>query len=207
MSTQGVHRRTHRTKQKVMLPMIAFSQITASEAISDDLFSTGFDVYRASHDYSWFELEPKIDCDILAGEGSGGSFLAYGAERIEWRPILHVTSEGAAGKAASNLDEWLGILVSLPFWEDILKFLGNGDLKEMRKTAVIMQHQYELKDADILEACDRLKAALPIPSLRDPVRTFHNAIHGTDCRVVAHDGSYFQSLFNSFKPSDNPHWR
>jgi hypothetical protein len=190
-----------------MLPMITLSQITGSEEISDDLFSTGFDVYRASHDYSWLELEPKIDFHILAGEGSGGVFLAYGTGKIESRPILHVTSEGAAGKVASHLDEWLGILVSLPFWEDILKFSGNGDLKEMRITAAIMQREYELKDADILEACDRLKSALPIPPLRDPVRTFHDAIHGTDCRVVAPDGSYFHSLFNSLKSSDNPHWR
>jgi len=139
LSTKGSPRRSQRTTRKGMLPMITLSQITASEAISDDLFSTGFDVYRASHDYSWFKLEPKIDFDVLAGEGSGGVFLAYGSEKIESRPILHVTSEGAAGKVASNLDEWLGILVSLPFWVDILKFSGNGDLKEMRKTAVIMQ--------------------------------------------------------------------
>ena len=187
--------------------MITLADITGSEAISDDLCSVAFNVYRSALDYSWFELEPKIDFDVLAGEGSGGAFLAYGSGEIELRPVLHVTSEGAAGEIATNLDELLGILLNLPYWEDILKFSGDGDLNEMRKTARIMQREYERNDADILAACDRLKGVLPIPPLRDPVRAFHDAIHRTTCRVVARDGSYFGSLFNSFKPSDNPNWQ
>ena len=187
--------------------MIKLSDITGSNTISDDMCSTDFNVYRASHDYSWIKFESKDDFVVLAGEGSGGAFLAYGSGEVEVRPILHVTSEGSAGKIASNLDELLGILVSLPFWQDILKFSGNGDLNEMRKTAAIMQREYEKEYADILEACDRLRDALPVPPLPDAVQTFHDAIHGTDRRIVAQDGYCYQSLFNCFKSSDNSNWR
>ena len=64
---------------------------------------------------------------------TGGGFLAYGDGDgdFDQMPILYVTSEGQAGKVASNLSEWLAIVVAVPYWQDLLKFSGGGDLAEM----------------------------------------------------------------------------
>jgi hypothetical protein len=55
----------------------------------------------------------------------------YGTGDREQLPILYVTSEGQAGTIAPHLTALLGTFVGAPYWQDLLKFSGGGDLGEM----------------------------------------------------------------------------
>ena len=188
--------------------MIAIADLHASEQLIEDLaWPFDFDVPRAADDSSWITLDPDTPFVVVAGEGTGGVFLAYGNGETSILPILHATSEGQAGRVASNLTEFLAVLMAAPYWRDLLKFSGNGDLTEMRKTAEFMEREYAEDFPDLPDARSRIMKVLAIPQIDDPIKIIHDSIHATDCTLVADDGWRYESLFNSFKSSDNPNWR
>jgi hypothetical protein len=188
--------------------MITIADIKASPQVVDDLdWPFDFSLPRADDDYDWVQLKPPTPFTVIAGEGTGGVFLAYGTGGLESLPVLHGTSEGQAGKVAANLTEWLAILMAIPYWKDLLKFSNGGDLDEMRKTAVFMEMEYAEEFADLPDARQRIMQLLPIPALDDAIKVLHDNVHATDCVLVAEDGYEFDSLFNTFKSSDNPTWR
>ena len=157
-----------------------------------------FSLPRAKEDTAWIKLKPSFPFTVIAGEGTGGVFIAYGEGKAEMLPILHATSEGQAGRIASNLDEWLGILISIPYWRDLLKFSGNSQLEEMRLTSTFMEKEYEEDYPDLPEAKKLILSRLAIPTIEDPIRILHENIHASDCTLVADDGWEWESLFNSF---------
>jgi hypothetical protein len=188
--------------------MITLDDLRTSEKLLEDLaWPFDFDILRASDNSEWIRLDPVTPFVVLAGESCGGVFLAYGSGDTANLPILYATSEGQAGRVASNLTEFLAILIAAPYWKDLLKFSGNGNLAEMRKTAVFMQLEYAEDFPDLPEARSRIMHALQIPLLDDPILALHDSIHRTDCTLVADDGWRYESLFNSFTSDDNRNWR
>lgn len=165
-----------------------------------------FSLSRAEWDSDWIALKPQRPFQVIAGEGTGGVFLAYGVGQLECLPILHATSEGQAGRVASNLTELLGILMQIPYWCDLLKFSGNGQIEEMRRTSKFMEKEYEQDYPELPDARELILAKLPIPMLKDPIQVLHDNIHATDCTLVADDGWEYESLFNKFTASDNNNW-
>ena len=86
--------------------MITLADIKSKPAIVDDLdWPFDFSLQRADDDTDWIQLKPSQPFTVVAGEGTGGVFLACGTGSLEMLPILHGTSEGQAGKVASNLTE------------------------------------------------------------------------------------------------------
>jgi hypothetical protein len=181
--------------------MMKLTYLQGSRGIIDDLaYAFDFDIDRASQDYSWIRLTPEHRFVVVAGESTGGAFLAYGTGDFDQMPILYVTSEGEAGKVASNLGEFLGILVAVPYWQDLLKFSSSGDLAEMRRTAELLQHYVE--DENVTIAKSRLMKVLAIQEIADPVELLHYNVEATDCTAVAEDGWRYGSLFNKFTSDD-----
>ncbi|WP_342114003.1 hypothetical protein [Pseudoduganella sp. OTU4001] len=188
--------------------MISLRDIQASRSIVEDLACHfDFNLDRASRDNSWIKMEPPTKFTVLAGESCGGVFLGYGDDEIERLPILYATSEGQAGCLAAHLTELLGMMMAVPYWQDLLKFSGGGNLAEMRKAAEFMEREYVLDFPDLPAAKKRIMATLPIPAIPDPIQLLHERVSATDCSVVADDGWRYESLFNDFKTSDNPRWR
>jgi len=188
--------------------MITIADIKSSPTVVEGLdWPFDFSLPRGDDDYDWIQLKPATPYTVVAGEGTGGVFLTYGTGDLELLPVLHATSEGQAGKVASNLTEWLAILMAIPYWRDLLKFSGGGDLDEMRKTAIFMEREYAEEYDELPAARQRIMDVLPIPTLDDPIKVLHDNVHGTDCVLVAEDGYEYESLFNRFKPSDNRNWR
>jgi len=188
--------------------MIELKAIAASKGIVDDLnWPFDFSLKRANRNSGWIKLKPEAKFNVIAGDGTGSAFLAYGDGVVESLPILHATSEGQAGKIAANLAECLALLMALPYWRDLLKFSGGGKLKEMRTTATFMEREYEKSYPKLPDVRARLVKALRIPSIDDPIKTLHSNVKSTDCTLVAEDGTEWQSLFNSFVSRDNPTWR
>jgi len=188
--------------------MITIADLKLSSQLIEDLaWPFDFDLTRADDDASWIKLDPETPFDVIAGEGTGGIFLTYGIGDKETLPILHATSEGQSGRVAENLTEFLGVLMAVPYWRDLLKFSGNGSLAEMRKTAEFMECEYAHDYPNLSEAQNRIMGVLPIPEIKDPVKVLHDSIHATDCVLVADDGWRYESLFNSFVASDNRNWQ
>lgn len=188
--------------------MITLAAIKSSATIVEDLdWPFDFSLDQASDATDWIKLKPAMPFTVVAGEGTGGVYLAYGTGKLETLPILHATSEGQAGRVASDLTEWLAILMAIPYWRDLLKFSGGGKLDEMRKTAVFMEREFAEDYADLPETRERIMSVLPIPKLDDAIQVLHANVHATDCILVAEDGYEYESLSNIFRPSDNPSWR
>lgn len=187
--------------------MMMLADINKSQSAVHDLaLHFDFDLGRAARDSSWIKLAPQQAFMVVAGDSAGGVFLAYGDGEIERRPILYVSSEGQAGRIASNLAELLAMMMVLPGWHDVLKFSGNGNIEEMRRTARLID-QDGPDDDELPAATQRLMENLAIPVLADPVKLLHDCVHASDCNVVADDGWPYESLFGHFKSSDNPFWK
>lgn len=188
--------------------MITVADITSSESIIEDLaWPYDFDVTAAADDPAWITLSPPNNFSVLAGDGTGGVFLACGDGPVEARPVLYATSEGQAGRVAENLTALLGMFLAIPYWRDLLKFSGGGKLAEMRTTAQFTIRECEEEFPDLPDARERLMAALPIPVPTDPILDLRDSVHATDCTLVFDDGSPWRSLFNTFVSTDNPEWR
>ncbi|PHV30863.1 hypothetical protein CSQ94_23605 [Janthinobacterium sp. BJB312] len=189
--------------------MIILADIQESQTVMDELAShCDFDLGRAARDSSWITLQPEHPFMVLAGESSGGVFLAYGDGEVERRPVLYVTSEGQAGCIATNLTELIAMMLALPYWRDLLKFSEGGNLKEMRQAARFSEQDYVDEYAEFSAARKRILDTLPVPVpvIADPVKLLHDCVRATDCSVVAEDGWPYESLFHHFKSSDNPDW-
>ena len=187
--------------------MTTLDDLQRSQPATHDLaLHFDFDLGRAARDSSWIKLVPQQAFMVVAGDSTGGLFLAYGDGEIERRPILYVSSEGQAGRIASNLAELLAMMMALPGWHDVLKFSGDGNLEEMRRTARLIE-QDGADDDELPAATQRIVAAFPLPAIADPVKLLHDCVHASDCNVVADDGWPYESLFGHFKSSDNPFWK
>ncbi|AQR70753.1 hypothetical protein BZG29_22380 [Janthinobacterium sp. LM6] len=197
---------TYRTEGCLSI-MIILADIKKSQTVMDELASQcDFDLGRAARDSSWIKLLPEKSFMVLAGESSGGVFLAYGEGEIERRPVLYVSSEGHAGRIAANLTELIAMMLALPYWRDLLKFSDRGNLQEMRRTAGFSEQDFAEEYAEFPAARKRIADSLLVPAIADPVRLLHDCVHATDCSVVAEDGWPYESLFHHFKSSDNPGW-
>jgi hypothetical protein len=178
--------------------MIRLAELKASAQVIDDLaWPYDFDLHRADADASWITLTPSVTFHVLAGDGIGGVFLAYGEGSPDHLPVLHATSEGQAGKIANNLGEAVALHLQLPYWRDVLKFSGNGDLVQMRRAAPLLETDYMEDMPELPDAKARLLRALRVPVLDDPIAYLHQRIRETDCTLVASDGYVWESLFNS----------
>ncbi len=186
--------------------MIAYSDLKSPTVSKELAWPLDFDVSQTKEDMSWVKLSPNQPYKLLATEGSGGVYLAYGDSILEKRPILYASSEGQSGKIANNLTEFLSILMAIPYWFDLLKFSGNGSLKEMCKTACFMEKEYNEEHPELQHIIKSITKYLNIPDLENPIEVLHNRVNATDCTLVADDGWKYETLFNSFTSSDNPDW-
>lgn len=85
--------------------MIIIADLNSSSQLIEDLaWPFNFDLSRADEDPSWIKLDPEVPFDVIAGESTGGVFLAYGTGDQDTLPILHATSEGQAGCVVKKLD-------------------------------------------------------------------------------------------------------
>jgi hypothetical protein len=164
----------------------------------------GFDIRLAeSVDAGWFRVNSKELFVAFAEDATGGVYLSGSASGR----ILYVTSEGQAGVVAMSLREFLQLIVTHPYWFDLLKFSGNGNVNEM-----LLAVPYLEAEQDDLEAAQDQKTVsfgLNIGKNPSAIQVLHRAVSsgGDDIEVLAPDGNHFGSLFNKFTVASNPMWR
>jgi hypothetical protein len=107
--------------------------------------------------------------DLIASDPAGGHFLLCHPEGH----VVHASSEGQASVIAVNLNGWIDLIVTYPYWGSIIRH----DLGAMR-AAVVEAEETALKEQPQLETWRAaLRAALGVPGERAGVlEALHRAI-------------------------------
>ncbi len=187
--------------------MLKYSDLFDSEVMNCLGDYLDFELLNIDKSTDWITLAPNYPVEVIAGEGSGGVYVTYGEGEIEKRPILFISSEGQAGKLANNLSEFVCMIIEIPYWSDLLKFSGGGQLSEMKKTAQFMFAEFSEEYPDYNKAKTILKSKLALTNISDPIALLHSCMQNSDCKVLASDGWEYETLFNTFVSSDNNAWK
>ena len=147
----------------------------------------------------WFSVDGTEGIEQFGRDGAGGVF----SQLTDSARVLYVSSEGAAGVLAADFDEFVELIVACPYWQDVLKFSGRGNLEEMRRSAAWFETD-SLDDEDLTEARAFLKSQLGLTEQVDPVGGLHRAVTTSEVTVRTPDGEPCSSLFNRFTIDDNP---
>jgi len=79
---------------------------------------------------AWFAVDGIPVFRQIGRDGAGGVFaLLPPTQRV-----LYVSSDGQAGIIAADFEELFQLIVACPYWHDVLKFSGNGQLDESLPT-------------------------------------------------------------------------
>jgi hypothetical protein len=154
----------------------------------------------------YFKTEEQALC--VAEDASGGVFALWGDGDINEREVIYVSSEGQAGKIANNFDYLISLILLCPFWSDLLKFSGQGQISEMRKAYPLLVKEYEEDIPELEESRNYIFSMLPLPKIDDPVKKLYDSVVSQqNITIKSNDGYIFEGLFNSFLVENNPSWR
>lgn len=169
--------------------------VTADRAVVARLAS--LDVSFVPDEEPWFSIDGVENPRQIGSDGTGGAFVLLPSQNV-----LYVSSAGRAGIIADSFEAFLQLVVARPYWLDILKFSGGGDLQEMRRAAEALEATIEDEDG-INAARGEIRRSLALGEADDPVGALYEAIAASDAIVRATDGSPFTTLFNRFSIDNN----
>lgn len=170
--------------------------VTADRSVVARLIS--LDVSFVPDEEPWFTIDGIENPRQIGSDRSGGAFVLLPSQNM-----LYVSSEGRAGIIAGTFEAFVQLVVARPYWLDILKFSGGGDLQEMRRAAEALEAPLDDED-EINEAREEIRKSLDLGEADDPVGALYEAIAASDAIVRATDGSPFTTLFNRFSIDNNP---
>ncbi|WP_025032311.1 hypothetical protein [Bradyrhizobium sp. DOA9] len=156
------------------------------------------DVSFATDEEPWFTIDGVESPRHIGTDGSGSAFVLLPSQNV-----LYVSSDGRAGIIAESFEAFIQLVVAHPYWRDILKFSGGGDLAEMRRAAKALETTLD-DERGVNEAREDTRGALALAEADDPVGALYEAVAASDAIVRATDGSPFTTLFNRFSIDDNP---
>jgi len=165
-----------------------------------------FEMIKASRNTKDYFFIIDYQATVLAQDASGGIFALI--EDIKDSPIIYVSSEGQAGKVGERFEDFIIVMVTCPFWRDLLKFSGNGQVSEMRRALPFLKDEILEDFPNIEEYKNMIISELSLWTISDPVQSLYNSIVSEpQIPVFSIEGGKFDSLFNSYVVTDNPHWR
>lgn len=144
-------------------------------------------------DTVWFSLDPPTDVTVFGRDPSGGLLLACGESGV----AAYVSSEGSAGQVGANIDSFLGLVLALPKWLDVLHFSGGGKLSDMRRANQWLlsgDSERESRRQTLSEVAEEVGLLLP----PDPVKALWTYVRSTPWTVRGPDGNPHGTLFNTF---------
>jgi len=99
-------------------------------------------------------------------------------------------------------------MITCPFWSDLLKFSGNGQVSEMKKAFLLLNDELLEDFPEIESVKEKIISTVTFHKISNPVETlFHAMISEPNFTVFSLEGDKFDSLFNSFVVTDNPLWK
>ncbi|MNI66635.1 hypothetical protein D3C73_1222180 [compost metagenome] len=96
-------------------------------------------------------------------------------------------------------------MITCPYWRNLLKFSGNGQLSEMLKSQPFLEDEI-LKDLPEIESVkNKVFSMLSMRGISKPVETLYESMDSKPYVHVSYlEGEKFDSLFNKFVVTDNP---
>jgi len=148
----------------------------------------------------WFKVDGIERIRPIGQDGAGGVFAMLPDSRV-----LYVSSEGEAGVLAADFKAFIELVAACPYWHDILKYSGQGQLSEMRRAAAALAAMNcDEEDEDLKEARDFLKSRFGIDEPADPVGALHEVVSTSDVVVRTPHGNACTTLFNGFTIDNAP---
>ena len=143
-----------------------------------------------------FITKPPVDFRIIAWEGAGGLF----AQIDNTGEILFVDSEGAGGILADSFHQFLQLLVTHPYWRDLLKFSGGGNLDEMRRCVPWAASEFLEFEPEIGSYIQRVCNRIGVATSDHAIENLHHCVSQSTSRfeLIGLDGTPFDTLFNEF---------
>jgi hypothetical protein len=181
---------------------IGLSDIAANSDIRERVFLIcDIDTVVDASEGAWITIDGATDFSVIARDGAGGLFIVTPSSRR----IIHASSEGQAGVIADDLESLMTLIVTCPYWQDVLKYSRNGNLDEMRRAAPLLESSWMGDEEEFAAAREFLTSELGISEPRDLIGALHRATSTPiDIRFHGQPGA---SLFGRFTIDDNPFFR
>ena len=182
---------------------ISLSDIAANADIREKIFSIcDIDIAVGASEAAWITIDGATDFSVIARDGTGGLFIVT---RSSPR-VIYACSEGEAGIIADDLVSLMTLIVTCPYWQDLLKYSGKGEsADEMRRAAPFLESSWIGEEEEFADAREFLASELGISAPHDLVGALHRAV-STPIDLRFH-GQPAKSLFGRFTIDDNPFFR
>lgn len=164
-----------------------------------------------------FSIDQPVLC--IATDACGGTYALLGEGDDEKRPVLFVSSEGQAGVLAPCFNDFMALVLTMPFWMDVLKYSRGGKLPEMKKAFQLLNRESDADMNELLEDDGDKRSyrtvqrwmfnTLELKEVGDPVERLYDAVFkspGINC-CGKKDKRQYTSLFSSYGTADNPLWK
>lgn len=177
------------------------------EIVNSLIESFDFELSNTFKKSDWFKIKEGFNHYVIAHDGAGGEYAIVEMQNKEL--LLHVTSEGQAGIIGQSFTDFLIILLSSPYWKDLLKFSGGGKLDEMKKAVPFLIEEYKEDYPNIEKDILSIKKHLNIDTSDSSVESLFNTVTEFQeiITIINEDGETYDSLFNTFVINDNPQWK
>jgi hypothetical protein len=182
---------------------ISLSDIAANAEIQEKVFSIcDIDIVVGAREAAWIAIDDATDFSVIARDGTGGLFIVT---RSSPR-VIYASSEGEAGVIADDLVSLMTLIVTCPYWQDLLKYSGEGEsADEMRRAAPFLESSWIGDEEEFADAREFLASELGISAPPDLIGVLHRAV-STPIDLRFH-GQPATSLFGRFTIDDNPFFR
>lgn len=139
--------------------------------------------------------------NIIAKSADGGSYLIG-----EEQDVYYLSSEGEAGKIAENLKSFLLLVITMPYWKDMLKFSDGGKLDEMKKASVFLEKEWNEEFGNKEQIEKELLKSLLLEKKKNTIEILLSTVESAELNYIQKEENY-ASLIGNFKTTDNPFWR
>jgi hypothetical protein len=172
---------------------LSLQDLSANQDVVARLYDLSeFEPVEADGQPSLLSPEDVGDFTLIGRDGSGGEFVQ---QRSTGRMVLF-SSEGEAGVVAGDLDAFIGLIVAMPYWRDVLHFSGNGKLEDMRRAAEVLEKDWA-EDAEAVASRAFLRKHFGLGEAADVVADLHAAV-SSETALRDLWGMEAASLFRSF---------
>lgn len=119
-------------------------------------------------DHDWFLIDGEESPRVIARKGSGCVYVLHGADDR----LGFISSEGQAGIVAASLEDGLAMIVTIPYWGDLIG-VPPGDLADSLSDL----EEGTFSDAEILHEHRALvRRRLGLEERRDEPQRLHHAV-------------------------------
>src|SRR5258708_2299833 len=151
---------------------ISLSDIATNADIRERVFLIcDIDTVVDAGEGAWITIDGATDFSVVARDGTGDLFIVAPSSRR----IVYASSEGQAGVIADDLEALMTLIVTCPYWQDVLKYSRNGNLDEMRRAVPFLESSWIGDEEEFAAARKFLTSELGISGPRDLIGALHRA--------------------------------